>query len=218
MNSLFEACPSDVVMMEFAEVHASAQPEPALVTAATDCDAVDQAVEEAIAESDAAWRARMEDAVGAARDEGREEAEAQFRHALDVERTAIAHACTSFAHARDRYFAEVERDVVKLALAIAARVLHREAAMDPTVLAGVVRVALHKVSDVEGAVLHTPAADADLWRRAMKASGLRVEADASLSAGEIQLKTKAGVAELGVAAQLVEVERGFSDLLAKRPA
>jgi flagellar assembly protein FliH len=39
-----------------------------------------------------------------------------------------------FRGARERYFAEVEQEVVKLALAIAARVLHREAQMDPLLL------------------------------------------------------------------------------------
>ena len=36
-----------------------------------------------------------------------------------------------FRRERSRYFAGVEAEVVKLALAIAARVLHREAKLDP---------------------------------------------------------------------------------------
>ena len=42
----------------------------------------------------------------------------------------------SFAESVLRYFAGVEAEVVKLALAIAARVLHREAKLDPLLLTG----------------------------------------------------------------------------------
>ena len=38
---------------------------------------------------------------------------------------------SQFAQERDRYFATVEKEVVKLALAIAARILRRESQMDP---------------------------------------------------------------------------------------
>jgi len=34
----------------------------------------------------------------------------------------------------------------------------------------------------------------------------------------LRLEAAGGVAELGIAAQLVEIERGFFDLLARRPA
>jgi len=130
----------------------------------------------------------------------------------------VSLACTGFGRARARYFAEVEAEVVKLALAIAARVLQREAAVDPALLAGVVRVALDKLNDRDGATLYVPSKDLDVWRKAMKAAGLHVESDEGLAPGELRLKTPAGVAELGIAAQLVEIERGFMDLLAKRPA
>ena len=42
--------------------------------------------------------------------------------------------CDEFRAERERYFARWRQEVVKLALAIAARVLHREAKIDPMLL------------------------------------------------------------------------------------
>lgn len=161
-----------------------------------------------------------EERVAAAREEVgnavRAEWQARMHDALEAERTAVAVACTSFAKERERYFADVEGEVVKLALAIAARVLQREVKMDPLLLLGVVRVALSKLNSTQGVVLRV-GRDEELWRKAMKPSGIAVEYDRAMGEA-VQLKMAAGVAELGVEAQLVEIERGFFDLLAKRPA
>ena len=75
-----------------------------------------------------------------------------------------------FRSARERYFAEVEQEVVKLALAIAARVLHREAQIDPLLLTGVVRVALEKMADRSGVVLRVAAVDVEAWERVFRAT------------------------------------------------
>ena len=163
-----------------------------------------------------------EEQVEQAREQGREEAAADYarrrREDIEVERSAVTHLCTSFTQERKRYFAEVEGEVVKLALAIAARILQRESAMDPTLLKGVVQVALEKVGDAKGAVLRMNPADAEEWHAAMKHSGVEIEGDVRLARGELRLEAAGSVAELGIAAQLVEVERGFFDLLARRPA
>jgi len=63
-----------------------------------------------------------------------------------------------------------------------------------------------------------PMNEVDLWQRATKTSGIEVRGDAKLVSGDVVLEAAGGVAELGVRAQLEEVERGFFDLLAKRPA
>jgi flagellar assembly protein FliH len=150
--------------------------------------------------------------------EGLAEGDQRRREDLEIERSAVSHLCTGFAKERKRYFAEVEGEVVKLALAIAARVLQRESAMDPTLLRGVVKVALAKLGDVKGAVLRMNPADEEAWYGAMKHSGVEIVGDVTLRRGELRLEAAGGVAELGVAEQLVEIERGFFDLLARRPA
>jgi flagellar assembly protein FliH len=169
-------------------------------------------------ERDAQWSARLAEERRSAIELAADEWEARLHERVETERSAVAMACASFARTRERYFAEIEGEIVQLALSIAARILHREASMDPTLLTGVVRVALAKLSDPVAAVLHVPSAEIDMWRRAMKSAHLRVEPDEAMSAGELLLRSTAGVVELGIKAQLAEVERGFFDLLAKRPA
>lgn len=175
----------------------------------------------------------LQKAVDAARQEGlglgeregrraaRAEMEAEMRACVAQERTRLVSAVEQFRAARERYFAEVEQEVVKLALAIAARVLHREAQIDPLLLTGAVRVALEKMADRTGVVLHVAGQDVDAWERAfatIEASERpRVTGDVQLQRGECMLETKMGTVELGVSVQLEEIEKGFFDLLHHRP-
>jgi flagellar assembly protein FliH len=163
--------------------------------------------------------------IAMARSEGyetgkREEAACQAVKAEQT-RTALAAAANEFAAARDRYLALIEPEVVRLALAIAERVLHREAQMDPLLLAGAVRVALGKLSEATRAHLHVPPEESAMWAetlRLMPNLAIRPElmADAGLTAGECRLETELGSVDLGVRAQLHEIERGFFDLLEQR--
>jgi flagellar assembly protein FliH len=160
-----------------------------------------------------------------ARNEAKAEARLEWEQELEEriveERRVVLKACEEFVRERARYFAGVEAEVVKLALAIAARVLHREATLDPLLLTGVVRVALEKVAEDSAMVLRVPAGAIEMWREVFVASpesSLQIVGDERLSAGECVLDTNVGRVELGVSAQLEEIERGFFDLMQRRPA
>jgi flagellar assembly protein FliH len=160
-----------------------------------------------------------------ARKETRAEARLEWQQELEAniaeERRAVVKTCAEFARERARYFAGVEAEVVKLALAIAARVLQREAKLDPLLLSGVVRVALEKVAEDSAMVLRVPVAAIAKWREVFAASpegSLQVIGDERLAAGECVLETNVGKVELGVRVQLEEIERGFFDLMEQRPA
>jgi flagellar assembly protein FliH len=154
------------------------------------------------------------------RSDARAEWEAELNERLTVEREVVMQTCDKFRDERDKYFASVEGEVVRLSLAIAQRVLHREATIDPVMLASAVRVALERVKDESGVVLRVSALDVRLWRDVIAKDNGEVElvADDALSEGECVLETSVGRAELGVKAQLEEIERGFFDLLERRPA
>jgi flagellar assembly protein FliH len=165
--------------------------------------------------------ADMERTRNEARVEARLEWERELEDRILEERTAVLKVCETFVRERARYFAGVEAEVVKLALAIAARVLHREAKIDPLLLTGVVRIALGKVAEDSATVLRVPVAAVEMWREAFVASpesSLQILGDVRLAAGECVLDTKVGRVELGVSAQLEEIERGFFDLMQQRPA
>lgn len=171
--------------------------------------------------------AQARQAIAAAREEGRREAQQATAAAFDNERQTgqarILATVEAFRGEQQQYFKSVEREVVRLALAIAARVLHREAQMDPLFLAGAVHVALEKLADTSGVVLRVAPGQVLVWQEMFRLSGDRaaqpeIQGDMSLAAGECVLETRLGTIEVGVRAQLEEIEKGFFDLLDQRPA
>ena len=152
------------------------------------------------------------------------EARQQWQLELDSEiarqREQIMDACAAFAKQRADYFTGVEGEVVRLALAIAARVLHREAKLDPLLLGAVVRVALEKVADESGTILHVPLNQVDAWHGLLGTgnnAGVKVVGEERMDTTECVLETSVGRVELGVVEQLGEIEKGFFDLLQQRP-
>jgi flagellar assembly protein FliH len=140
---------------------------------------------------------------------------------IERQRGQVVRALDEFRAAREEYFGGVEAEVVKLALAIAARVLHRETQVDPLLLEGAVRVALEKMAERAGVVLRAAVEDVDAWERVFHGMDVddrpKIRGDASLDRGECVLLTTMGTVELGVKAQLDEIEKGFFDLLSHRP-
>jgi len=145
-------------------------------------------------------------------------AEAKLR--LDEERAQIARLADQFQEDRTRYFVEIEREVVSLALAIARRVLHREATLDPLLLRGIVRVALERVDAESTVTLRVSEQEVAGWQAIIMANerpALLVSGDGQLAVGEMLLETTSGQLKLGITEQLVEIERGLFDLVEKRP-
>jgi flagellar assembly protein FliH len=165
-------------------------------------------------------RRSFEAGRGQGRVEGRQaECEVQAVAVVAAERERLRQAVNQvdgFARERERYFAEVEREVVALALAIAARILRREAQMDPLLLTGAVRVALGQLSASTTAQLVVPPAELDLWKDAIAhapnlALKPAVVPGEGMRLGECMIKTDLGSADLGLRSQLGEIERGFFD-------
>ena len=165
-------------------------------------------------------------AVAAAREQGRREALQAVEQQVNAEQqklqAQIIRSLEQFRLERQSYFHNVEGEVVRLALAIAARVLHREAHLDPLLLAGAIRVALEKLGDSSRVVMRVPPPEVDRWKEFFRdGANLRIQPgileDPSLSPGECLLATELGMIELGVRAQLEEIEKGFFDLLDRRP-
>jgi flagellar assembly protein FliH len=165
------------------------------------------------------WALQIEAARIEAKVEARREWEEEFEEKIAAERESVSRTCEQFGRERAKYFAGIEAEVVKLALAIAAHVLHREAKLDPLLLAAVVRIALEKVAEDSAIVLRVPKEEVNRWQDVFVAeSPVQVVGDERLAAGDCVLETNVGKVELGVKAQLSEIEKGFFDLLQQRPA
>ena len=122
----------------------------------------------------------------------------------------------SFAEERDRYLSAVEHEVVELALAVAARILRREAQMDPLLLTGAVRVALGQLSGSTQVRLRVPPGELDLWTETIAllpnlAVKPAVLAGDGMRVGDCVIETDLGSVDLGIRSQLGEIERGFFD-------
>jgi len=159
-------------------------------------------------------------AFEAGREQGRNtEREAHAGLREDAEQQHVRQAAellASFAQERDRYLGAVEHEVVKLALAVAARILRREAQMDPLLLTGAVRVALGQLSGSTQVRLRVPAAELDLWTEAIAlmpnlAIKPVVSTGEEMRLGDCRIETEVGSVDLGIRAQLGEIERGFFD-------
>jgi flagellar assembly protein FliH len=184
-------------------------------------NAMAEAVETRLrAEFDARLAEEKHRALEAGREQGRQterEAQSEAQGAAHQQRAQqAAELIESFTEERDRYMSAVEHEVVKLALAVAARILRREAQMDPLLLTGAVRVALGQLSGSTQVRLRVPEAELDLWREAIAlvphlAVRPVISPGEGMRLGDCVIETELGSVDLGIRSQLGEIERGFFD-------
>ena len=167
-------------------------------------------------------RVREEQARALGMREGEAQARVKYERELGAERAAIAKALHDFGRERESYFCRVEAEVVKLAVGIARKILHREVQVDPLLLAGVVRVALEKMAAGTSVRLRVHPDHVYAWHDFFASQqdhrpAPELLGDATLGMGQCVLETALGTTELTMDAQVAEIERGFCDLLAQRP-
>jgi flagellar assembly protein FliH len=163
--------------------------------------------------------------LAAERAAGYAEAEAKLRrefdHKNELQASKISQALVTFEQTQKAYFARVEAEVVQLALAIAGKILHREAQVDPMLVAAIVHIALGQLKEGSSATIRVRPDQAVRWRQHMASLTLnlsvKVVEDAELEAGDCVLETELGTVNFSLEAQLKEVERGFFDVLAQKP-
>ena len=105
-----------------------------------------------------------------------------------------------------------------MALAIAAKILHRESQVDRMLVAGLVKVMLEKLQQNTKVIVRVRPEEASGWRHYfVEEANLQVVEDHSLQPNDCMVETELGTADMGLDAQLKEIEHGFFDLLAQRP-
>jgi flagellar assembly protein FliH len=153
---------------------------------------------------------------------GTAEARAAFEQRIATLREELSKTLRDFAAERDAYFQRVEEQVVRLTLAIARKILHREAQVDPLLLTGILRVAIEKIGFSTNTRLRANPSDIEVWRHYFTQTRENLPAPELIGDPEIQpgrciLETELGTTEIGLETQLKEIEQGFLDLLAQRP-
>jgi flagellar assembly protein FliH len=129
----------------------------------------------------------------------------------------LARTIDELAAQRRRMRREAEEDVVKLAVAIGRRILHRELTIDPEALLGVVKAALTKLERRELVRVRVHPAELTMVKRhfeQLDPSGpVEVVADAALERGGVVFETSRGNLDASLDTQLLEIQRGLSDRL-----
>jgi len=130
----------------------------------------------------------------------------EYEQKLLAARAPIPAAIDAFTVQRTEYYARVEAEIVQLALAIAAKILHRT---------------VEKMREGSSVTVRVGPGRSGQWKDYLAgqpgASQIEVVEDTDLSDSDCLLETELGVANFGLDMQLKEIERGFFDLLALRP-
>jgi flagellar assembly protein FliH len=114
---------------------------------------------------------------------------------------------------------DAEVEVVKLSLAVARRILHRELNADPDSIRGIVNAALEKLRrrEVYRVRVHPSVVQAvEASLEAHGSTAVSVVADRGLMPGGIVFETAVGELDASIDTQLDEIQRGFADRLALR--
>jgi len=129
----------------------------------------------------------------------------------------LAGAIQELAALRRRVRMDAEEDAVRLVVAVARRVLHRELAVDPEALLGIVKAAFERIDAREIHCVRVHPEDAPILERHLKSSAtparIQVTPDPSLMRGSAIFETSRGNVDASISAQLGEIERGFVDLV-----
>jgi len=154
--------------------------------------------------------------------EGEARATAAYRTELASAQALAGRAIEQFKAEREAYFRRIEPEVVQLALAIARKILHREAQMDPLLLTGMVHVALEKLDSGTRVRMRTNPGDVHAWNEYFSQSTAypqvpELVGDPALQHGECAMETEIGSTIISLDTQLKEIEQGFFDLLEQRP-
>jgi flagellar assembly protein FliH len=143
----------------------------------------------------------------------RQEGAAELAAALD----RLAQKLPEVAGLRTRIYKQSETDIVKLALAVARRILHRELTTDPETIQGLVHAALQRIQNRDIAKVRVYPAGADALKASLARLGaapaIPVVADPTLKLGDLLFETSLGELDASVGTQLQEVERGLADRL-----
>jgi flagellar assembly protein FliH len=152
--------------------------------------------------------------------EGMRQAHEETAAQIKLFQDNLAQTLASLANTKRKLRAEGEGELLKLSLAIARRILHRELIADPEALQGLVHTALQKLQNREISIVRVYPGGADAVRSALERIGaapaIQVIADPGMKNGDIVFETSFGDLDASIDSQLAEIQRGFADRLALR--
>jgi flagellar biosynthesis/type III secretory pathway protein FliH len=134
---------------------------------------------------------------------------------LDAVMRRYAGAIMEISNLKASLYMQVERDVVKLAVEVAKKVVHRELQADPGIIQTLVRVALNHVAEKSAVTVHLSPADYSflLEQRAelsqSEGRDISLLADKSIERGGCFINTECGDIDARIEEKFREVEHAF---------
>lgn len=166
---------------------------------------------------------KLERCAADARQAGYREGEAAARAAASAEAQPLlgqlARSIEEISNLRPRLLRESEAELVQLSLGIARRILHRELAVDPGAIRGLVRSALDQLPSGDLCRIRAhPELEPGIRKCLEQAgrSGIQVIPDDTLDRGGILVETSRGKLDASLETQLAEIGRGLADRLPGR--
>ena len=141
---------------------------------------------------------------------GRAQAQAEIRPVLEQ----LSRTAQELAALRPRLREQAEEDLIRLAVAIARRVVRRELTVDPQTIMGLVKAALEQLAAGEAARLRVHPEHEAIVRGFLADAGrgsITVAADGALARGSAIFETARGNLDASAETQLAEIERGLTD-------
>jgi flagellar assembly protein FliH len=145
---------------------------------------------------------------------GHEQAAAELQPVLD----RLSRSLAELATVRSKVRKTAESDLLKLAIAVARRVIHRELTLDPGSIEGLIRVALEKLESRELCRVRVHPDQEPVIRTLLarfSAAPVELIPDPTLQCGDVLFETAHGTLDGSIEAQLQEIERGFADRLSR---
>jgi flagellar assembly protein FliH len=145
---------------------------------------------------------------------GHEQAVAEMAPMMERLSRSLADLATVRSHVRKT----AESDLLKLAIAVARRVIHRELTLDPGSIEGLIRVALEKLESRELCRVRVHPDQEPIIRTLLarfSAAPVELIPDPTLQSGDVLFETAHGTLDGSIEAQLQEIERGFADRIGR---
>jgi flagellar assembly protein FliH len=152
----------------------------------------------------------------AAFEAGRREAENKARSELQPVLERLASATSEVLTMRSDLRRRAEADVVKLALMISRRILHRQLSVDESALTAIARVAFERLARSESwrITVHPQfAAAISAAVTGAQAARVQIEPDPACAPGTLIIQSSEGTLDASIDTQLDEIGRGLTDRL-----
>ena len=178
-------------------------------------DPADPQARRALLERDVEWR--VQEARKAGVQEGIASGKAAAAAEIKALNERVAKTVAELADFRPRLRRQAEADLLKLALAIARRIIHRELAVDAEAMRGLIQAALDKLQSQEIYRVRIHPSQEPVMRAMLAETlqGRKIEfhADPKLDRGAALFETTRGNLDASVETQLREIEQGLADRL-----